>query len=204
MTTSSARRDSRSPFPPWAESAALAAAGVATFAAGLWLVEDDSQARAVIEAIGAAAVILSPLAPRLEGALGVGLRGISANLASRPAGKTFLEAAAEATDQTLLAVLPLLDEDVGVEILRLPSTAGSMKLVDESLAFLRPTLHVEVAAVRLPGAERWTAGGKVSRIDLEPGTELLALGAPGDLEAARVRLALIGSGLNERDSPAPG
>lgn len=170
----------------------MAAAGVVTFAAGLWLVEDDSQARAVVEALGAAAVILSPLAPRLEGALGLGLRGIQANLASRPAGLAVLEAAAAATDETLLAVLPLLDEEIGVEILRLPSTAGNMKLVDEDLVFLRQKLHVEVVAIRPPGAERWTAGGQVSEAELQPGTELLALGAPGDLDAARVRLALVG------------
>lgn len=68
----------------------MAAAGAATFAAGLWLVEDDSQARAVIEAIGAAAVILSPLAPRLE-ALSLGLRGVErasqAGLRGRPSSK---------------------------------------------------------------------------------------------------------------------
>jgi len=106
----------------WLESAVMAAAGVAVFAAGLWLVEDDSEARAVIEAIGAAAVILSPFASRLE-ALSLGLRGVEARLASRPKGKEFLEKAAEATDETLRAVLPLLEENVGVEILRLPSTA---------------------------------------------------------------------------------
>ncbi len=94
---------------------------------------------------------LSPLAPRLE-ALSLGLRGVQASLASRPAGKAFLEAAAEATDETLLAVLPLLDEDGGVEILRLPSTA---------------------------------------KIELQPGTEMLSLGAPGDLDAARVRLGSV-------------
>lgn len=171
----------------------MAAAGAATFAAGLWLVEDDSQARAVIEAIGAAAVILSPLAPRLE-ALSLGLRGVEASLAGRPAGKAFLEAAAEATDETLLAVLPLLDEEVGVEILRVPSTARNLRLVDEPLWFLRQELGVELVAIRAPGQERWTAGGQVSRIELQQGTEMLALGKPGDLDAARVRLALIGAG----------
>jgi len=184
----------------WLESAAMAAAGVATFAAGLWLVEDDSQARAFVEAIGAAAVILAPFAPRLE-AFSLGLRGVEARLASRPAGRALLEAAIEATDETLLAVLPLLDEDVGVEILRLPSTAASLKLVDDDLVFLRKELHVEIVAIRPQGAERWTAGGQVSRIELQPGTELLALGARGDLDAARARLAFAGvSGPNHVSS----
>ena len=176
----------------WLESAAMAAAGVATFAAGLWLVEDDSEARAVVEAIGAAAVILSPFASRLE-EVNLGLRGVGAKIASRPRGREFLERAAEATDETLLAVLPLLDENVGVEILHLPSTATGVKLVDEELAFLRTKLFVEIVAIRPPDAERWTAGGKVSRIELEPGTQLLALGSRGDLDAARARLALVGA-----------
>lgn len=174
----------------WVESAAMAAAGVVTFAAGLWLVEDDSQARAVIEAIGAAAVILSPFAPRLE-ALSLGLRGVEARLASRPRGREFLEKAAAATDETLLGVLALLDENVGVEILRLPSTAKRVKLIDEDLKFLRGDLHVEIVAIRPPGAERWTAGGQVSVTELQPLTEMLALGAPGDLDAARARLAFV-------------
>jgi len=169
----------------------MAAAGAATFAAGLWLVEDDSEARAVVEAIGAAAVILSPFAPRLE-EVNLGLRGVGAKIASRPRGKEFLEKAAEATDETLLAVLPLLEKNVGVEILHVPSTMANVKLVDEPSWFLRKKLHVEIVAIRLPDAERWTAGGNVSQIELQPGTELLALGAPGDLEAARARLALVG------------
>lgn len=176
----------------WLESAAMAAAGAATFAAGLWLVEDDSEARAVVEAIGAAAVVLSPLAPRLE-EVSFGLRGIGARIASRPKGREFLEKAAEATDETLLGVLPLLEENVGVEILHVPSTVENVKLVDEPLWFLRQKLHVEIVAIRPRDADRWIAGGKVSQIELAPGTEMLALGAPGDLEAAKARLAYVGA-----------
>lgn len=179
------------PNRAWLESAAMAAAGVATFAAGVWLVEDDSEARAVLEAIGAAAVILSPFAARLE-EVSLGLRGVGAKIASRPKGKEFLEKAAEATDETLLAVLPLLEEDVGVEILHVPSTMPSMTLRHEDLSFLRTKLFIEIVAIRLPDTERWIAGGKVSRIDLQPGTEMLAFGASGDLEAARARLAYVG------------
>lgn len=136
-------------------------------------------------------MILSPLAPRLR-ELNLGLRGVQTSLASRPAGKALLEAAAEATDETVLAVLPLLDENVGVEIRRLPSTAANTKLVDDDLKFLRGELHVEIVAIRPPGAERWTAGGRVSETELQPHTEMLALGACGDLDAARARLAFAG------------
>jgi hypothetical protein len=173
----------------WLESAALAAAGAATFAAGLWLVEDDSEARAVVQAIGAAAVVLSPLAPRLE-TLTFGLRGLEAKLASRPGGRKLLEAARDATDETLLAVLPLLDEDVGVEIIHMPTPLAGLTLKEEPLTDIRGKLNVEIVAIKPPGAERWTAGGIVSETPLPAGTALLALGLPGDLDAVRVRLAL--------------
>ena len=174
----------------WLESAALAAAGAATFAAGLWLVEDDSDARAVVQAIGAAAIVLSPLAPRLE-TFTLGLRGLEAKLAGRPGGRKLLDAALDATDEKLLAVLPLLDEQVGVEILGVPTTAAGLTLKDEPLRFIRRDHDVEIVAMKPPDARRWTAGGVVSRTAFPAGTELLALGLPGDLEAVKVKLALV-------------
>jgi hypothetical protein len=159
------------------ESIGFVLIGFTVLAIGLWLVEDDNPARGVLDIMGAAALILAPIASRLEGALILGPRGVQATLAKRH-GRQVLQAAAQAPDDVLAATLPLLRGDFASRVLVLPSQYAGNRLIDPDLAFIRKERKVTAFAILLPNESNWRAGGEISEIPLPGGTQLLVCGKP--------------------------
>jgi hypothetical protein len=160
------------------ESIGFVLVGFTVLAIGLWLVEDDNPARGVLDIMGVAALILAPIASRLEGPLIFGPRGVQATLAKRH-GRQVLLAAAEAPDEVLAATLPLLRVDFASRILVLPPQYAGFRLIDPGLAFIRQKFKVTVFAILLPFESKWRAGGAISENTLPSGTQLLVCGKPG-------------------------
>jgi hypothetical protein len=116
---------------------------------------------------------------------------LEAELADKKHGDEFAEAAKEAPDSVLEAVIPLLREDVASDVIEVGPSFDGKRLVDPELAWLRQELNVTVFALNRPGdGERWTGGGRISEIQLPAGSRLAVLGERPDILSAESRLAV--------------
>jgi hypothetical protein len=165
-----------------------ATAGFASFIFGI---SEDGAARAAFVGVGIFLWAIAGTAHRLENlafrVLGVSLE---ARLSKKEHGDEFAEAAKEAPDSVLEAVIPLLREDVGSDVVELGPSYDGKRLVDPELAWLRPELNITVFAINRPGdGDRWTGGGRVSELQLPAGTKLALVGERADIAAAAERLS---------------
>jgi len=114
---------------------------------------------------------------------------LEADLANKEHGDEFADAAKDAPDSVLEAVIPLLREDVASDVIEVGPSFNGKRLVDPELAWLRQELNVTVFAVNRPGdGETWTGGGRVSQLPFPTGTKLAVLGEQPDIVAAEERL----------------
>ena len=115
---------------------------------------------------------------------------LEAELSGKEHGGEFVDAAKEAPDSVLEAVIPLLREDVASDVIEVGPSFDGKRLTDPELSWLRQDLKVTVFAVNRPGdGERWTGGGRVSELPLPTGSRLAVLGERADIVAAEPRLA---------------
>ena len=105
-------------------------------------------------------------------------KGFEGTLFDRPLGHQLLEAAEEAPDSALAAVIPLLREDAASAVVAVPEEYDGRRLVDPELQFVRQQLNVTVFALKRPSDEKWCGGGRLSTTILTAGTELAVLGSP--------------------------
>ena len=168
-----------------------ATSGLACFVLACLLIVTDNAGGLTLAIIGAFFWFLAGAGNRLQylvlKAFGAHLE---ARLAEKEHGDEFAEAAREAPDSVLEALIPLLREDVASDVLELPSAYAGKRLVDPELAWLRPELNVTVFAINRPGdGDAWTGGGRVSTLPLPAGTKLAVLGEAPDIAAAITRLS---------------
>ncbi|HEY8201402.1 MAG TPA: hypothetical protein VII47_08610 [Actinomycetota bacterium] len=193
------RRERRA-FP--VEAVASVLMGAAVFAAGRWLAE-GSAARAILQTLGATAILLAPVLWRAEGPLTMGLKGVTITLGAREGKRSeaVLSAAAAPEDrldaitqiakvphQALAGIVPFLSGDVSSAAVFVPSAWQGLRLIDPPLQFIRQDLQLSVVAIHRPGERQWEAGGVVSTTPLEPGTELLVCGRASAIEEFRERI----------------
>ena len=115
---------------------------------------------------------------------------LEAKLAEKEHGERFAEAAEDAPDSVLEAVIPLLREDAASHVLELGEAFDGKRLLDPALSWLRKDVNVTVFAVSRPGdGEKWTGGGRVSTLPLPRGTRLAVIGEAPDIAAAEARLS---------------
>jgi hypothetical protein len=119
-------------------------------------------------------------------------RGIEADLSGQPSGRAFVKAAAQASDESLAAMIPLLLDDVDCAsgVLMLPARYDGLRLSDEGdpgLTWIRQTCNVQVFAVKLPGEATWLGGGRITELPLRTGTELAVSGTSEEIDAVRTR-----------------
>jgi hypothetical protein len=163
-------------------------AGGASVVIGLVL---GGVAGGVLIVLGVLLFALAGMADRWKGlavhALGVSL---DAKLAEKAHGDEFKDAAEDAPDSVLEAVIPLLRQDVGSDVLTVGETFDAKRLIDPELTWLRQELNVTVFALQRPGdGDQWIGGGQISTMALPQGTRLAVLGERADIEMARDRLA---------------
>jgi hypothetical protein len=118
---------------------------------------------------------------------GLGFK-VEATMREREHGKEFLIAAATAPDSAVSSVIPLLRRDVASDILVLPAAYHGQPLTSEHLSWLRQEFHVTAFALRRPGSEEWSGGGRISDVRLPTGSELAVLGEQADIEQVKSRL----------------
>lgn len=119
---------------------------------------------------------------------GLGFK-MEATIREREHGKEFLVAAATAPDMALAAVIPLLRRDVASEVIKLPPAYDGLALTDADLTWIRQKFNATVFAVRRPGDEEWSGGGRISDLRLPEGSEIALLGERADLDQVAQRLA---------------
>jgi hypothetical protein len=116
--------------------------------------------------------------------------GMELDLSDKPHGEEFVEAAAQASDRALEAMIPLLAEDVDVAtaVVVLPARFEGTTLTDERLQWVRQELNVAIFGAKRPGDACWRGGGRISTLRLTAGTELAAAGDRADIEELVRRL----------------
>jgi hypothetical protein len=168
-----------------------ATSGLASFTLGCLLIATGTTGGLTLAVLGTFLWFLAGAANRLQHLV---LKAFGAHLEARLAekehGDEFADAAKNAPDSVLEAVIPLLREDVASDVLELPDAYAGKRLVDPELAWLRQELNVTVFAINRPGdGDAWTGGGRVSTLPLPAGTKLAVLGEAPDIAAARARLS---------------
>ena len=115
---------------------------------------------------------------------------LEAELADKEHGDEFAEAAKDAPDSVLEAVIPLLREDVASDVIEVGPTYNGKRLIDPELSWLRQELNIHVFAVNRPGdGEKWSGGGRISELPLPTGSRPAVVGEKPDIVAAEPRLA---------------
>lgn len=166
-----------------------ATGGAASFAVGCVLLSTGSPvggAALVVVGVFLWAIAGSTIRRLVLNVLGAKLE---ADLANKEHGDEFADAAKDAPDSVLEAVIPLLREDVASDVIEVGPSLNGKRLIDPELAWLRQELNVTVFAVNRPGdGETWTGGGRISQLPLPTGTKLAVLGEQPDIVAAEERL----------------
>jgi hypothetical protein len=169
-----------------------ASAGVFAGVAGIVLLATgDSAAGAALLLVGVFLWALAGTTDRWEG-LAFKLLGnsLEAKLSKKPHGDEFADAAKDAPDSALEAVIPLLREDVASDVIEVGQALDGKRLIDPELSWLRQELKVTVFAINRPGdGEKWTGGGRISDMPLPAGTKLAVLGEQSDVASAGQRIA---------------
>jgi hypothetical protein len=168
-------------------------ASVLSIVLGLVFLTVETAAAVGLVVLGVLLLAISGTANRWEH-LVVRVLGVSldASLAMKEHGPEFAEAARNAPDSALEAVIPLLRQDVASDVLEVAGVHADKRLIDPELSWLRQELNVTVFAVHRPGDnDRWSAGGAISTLSLPEGTRLAVLGDRADIENARQRLAAV-------------
>lgn len=115
--------------------------------------------------------------------------GFEADLSDRPHGAQFARAAAQASDDALESMIPLLcdDFDVATMTVELPAAYDGETLIGPKLQWLRREMNVLVFAVKRPTDPHWRGGGRISEMRLPVGTSLAVAGDEAALNAMKPR-----------------
>jgi hypothetical protein len=144
-------------------------------AAWLAVLEDSDAPAATLSLLGAGALVLAPFVTLLEGRIKIG--PVEMRLRER-----LVEAAIDADQLVLQGVLTFLESDeISVELRDLPPELSGHRLTDPEFAHMRPDMHLQVIAVKLPGENRWRGGGEMADLILPEGSKLLIVGPRGSL-----------------------
>jgi len=120
--------------------------------------------------------------------------GLEVDLSDRPHGADFVQAAARATDSSLLTMIPLLAEDVDVAsaVVTLSADYDGKTLTEPDLQWIRQDLNISVFAAKRPKDATWRGGGRISTLRLAAGTELAVAGDRADIQELMRRFELGG------------
>jgi hypothetical protein len=154
---------------------------------GVWLVLESALLGSFVVLMGIGLLLVGAFFDRME-SWSFGVHGIAAKVFDRPHGRELIEAAADAPDSALEAVIPLLREDAASDVLVLPDAFDGKRLIDPELQFIRQELDITVFAVLRPGDEKWAGGGRVSTTLLPRGTKLAVIGEGASIEILRQRM----------------
>jgi hypothetical protein len=118
---------------------------------------------------------------------GLGIK-VEATMREREHGKEFLVAAATAPDAAISSVIPLLRRDVASDVVTLSPPYDGQPLTSDRLSWIRQEFNITVFALRRPGDDDWSGGGRISDMRLPSGSELAVLGDQADIDQVRRRL----------------